>query len=1554
MRVRRPTGPPGQRYPQTTRRWWRALLAASMALGGVMAGAGGVVVSQALSASPAFASAGAIVPSSAFTGFSDVQMAPTDDSSWPCGPNNASGPIACPVSYNGVSYNGPAPFNFGFNLNVFGTQYGGAYVNTNGNITFGSYLSTYTPFGLASTHSVIIAPFFADVDTRAGATVNIGTGYLDGYKTFVVNWPGVGCYHEDDNVTNDFQLLLIDRPDLGTSSLGDDFQIEFNYDSVQWDAGQASNANANCTDAPNGDSATVGYSNGTTTPGDTYQMTGSQTSGAFLDSSPATGLIYNDLGSDLASSIPHSANGVPGRYIFNVDNGQPQAPASLAGSLSSGHIVATNVSVLAGVAVTASASLSGANAAAAGGSVTYSVFSDSGCTDQVASGGTVDVSGGNVPSSSPVTLTGPGTYYWEATYSGDAQDGAASSGCTNRETVTVPPGTTTTGTVYYAANNTPWAGNTAVTGSSAYDQAAVTRGYTGGPQATGTVTYDLFPDTFCTGAPRASHAVSLSGGTAPSSAVTPALAAGPYSYEAAYSGDSVYTPSNSACQAFTVGKASPSVATVVDDSGTGRPWAANVTAGAQAYEAATLSGMSGFVPTGNVTYDLYANGACAGTAMANGTVTASAGTVPRSFTTSALGPASYSFQATYSGDANYSSVVSACSAFSTTKATPGLSTTVDDASSQQTWAGTEATGATAYGAAMVSAVAGLPATGTVVYNFYNNGSCHGSPTTSDTVTLSGGTVPRSTTTWALVPGPYSYQVSYSGDSSYVPVADSCQAFTVVKTVLSLTTAVYDATSRSSWGPGVGVGATAYDTSTLSGAQGPNPTGMLSYDFFPNGLCTGTPTAMGTFTLQAGAAPASSTTSALATGPYSFQASYSGDANYNPAASACEAFSASQVAPTVSVVVEDSSSGHPWDGAEVTGDSAAGQAVVQAVGGLVPNGTLNYHFYDGASCNGNSISTGTVNLAGGSAPTSARTPALGAGDYSLQAGYAGDAKYLASTSNCQGFTVGKTAAILSAQVLDSSTRTAWSGNETDGAVAYGTATLKGLSGFTPMGTVTYIFYTDSSCTGPGGTGGTVNLVGGTVPASSHTSALPVGTYSFRGTYSGGPNYLSSTSACERFTVKTADLKVIAPSPDISYGAALPTLVPGYVGFAPGDTEKSLTPPANCTTTATKASVPGTYPVTCSGASDPNYTITYTGGQLTLLPAALFVVGPTLSMAKGSAVPALAPTYVGFVNGDSPSALNGAVTCSTTATAYSPPGKYRVTCSGASDPYYLVNYIPGSLTVKGTTSTRTTPSGPGPTAKHPKGKTSAPRPVAGVTTHAGRLLAITPKGDGWWVLGSKGSVRALGKAKNYGDLHRDKKAWPIVAIEATPDGKGYWLAGANGSVYCFGDARPHGSEAGRHLAGRIVAIVATADGRGYWLAGSDGGVFSFGDAHFRGSRAGRHITGKIVGIAATGDGKGYWLVTSAGAVYPFGDAHRYGQTKGKHLVGAIVGLAPTPKTGGYWMLGADGGLFNFGSARFYGSDGGKRHKVPVIGLISGSTGKYYFLVDGAGKRSRFPKH
>ncbi len=201
-----------------------------------------------------------------------------------------------------------------FTMDFFGTSYNSLYVNNNGNVTFSGSLSTFTPFGLLSTSTVIIAPFFGDVDTTSpgSSEVTYGPTTFGGRTAFCVNWVNVNYFGATTaDKLNSFQLLLVDRSDIGVG----DFDIYFNYDKIQWETGSASNG----TNGLGGDSARVGYSNGTDTA---FELPGSGANGAFLNSS-AGGLIHNSR-----DSLEN------GRYIFRVRGG-----AAPTGGFVSGRVI---------------------------------------------------------------------------------------------------------------------------------------------------------------------------------------------------------------------------------------------------------------------------------------------------------------------------------------------------------------------------------------------------------------------------------------------------------------------------------------------------------------------------------------------------------------------------------------------------------------------------------------------------------------------------------------------------------------------------------------------------------------------------------------------------------------------------------------------------------------------------------------------------------------------------------------------------------------------------------------------------------------------------------------------------------------------------------------------------------------------------------------------------------------------------------------------------------------------------------------------------------------
>jgi hypothetical protein len=157
---------------------------------------------------------------------------------------------------------------------------------------------------------------------------------------------------------------------------------------------------------------------------------------------------------------------------------------------------------------------------------------------------------------SNVALTGigPGNYPGgvAASFAGDTDDEPGS----GSNTLTVIGVPTVSSAVDDAETGSAWAG-TEVTGATAQDTATVT-GDAGIP--TGTLTYILYDNGSCSSPSAGTETVTLSGGDVPASSATPALDAGSYSYQAAYSGDSNYAGRTGDCESFTVAKAPQAVA----------------------------------------------------------------------------------------------------------------------------------------------------------------------------------------------------------------------------------------------------------------------------------------------------------------------------------------------------------------------------------------------------------------------------------------------------------------------------------------------------------------------------------------------------------------------------------------------------------------------------------------------------------------------------------------------------------------------------------------------------------------------------------------------------------------------------------------------------------------------------------------------------------------------------------------------------------------------------------------------------------------------------------
>ena len=112
--------------------------------------------------------------------------------------------------------------------------------------------------------------------------------------------------------------------------------------------------------------------------------------------------------------------------------------------------------------------------------------------------------------------------------------------------------------------------------------------------------------------------------------------------------------------------------------------------------------------------------------------------------------------------------------------------------------------------------------------------------------------------------------------------------------------------------------------------------------------------------------------------------------------------------------------------------------------------------------------------------------------------------------------------------------------------------------------------------------------------------------------------------------------------------------------------------------------GTYAdnlTSATGTGLANYTIGYVNGSLTITPAPLTITANDAQRPVDTPNPPFSATYAGFVGGETPAVLNGALAFSTPATIVSPAGTYPITPYGQSSGNYTITYRDGKLTIQG---------------------------------------------------------------------------------------------------------------------------------------------------------------------------------------------------------------------------------------------------------------------------------
>ncbi|MCA1683937.1 MAG: hypothetical protein LC708_02255, partial [Actinobacteria bacterium] len=610
------------------------------------------------------------------------------------------------------------------------------------------------------------------------------------------------------------------------------------------------------------------------------------------------------------------------------------------------------------------------------GTVTFQLYSDANCTVQVFSSANPLTPGPPATArSGNFTPIAPGTYRWIATYSGDANNAPAGpTACTDpAEQVVVTPAGPTIAT--QASPAVPL-------GGTIFDVATVS----GGSNPTGTVTFDLFGpnNATCAGAPIFTSTTSLNPGTrqATSASFTP-TAVGTYRWIATYNGDANNAPAgptacNDPAEQVVIGQTAPAIATRAS---------APVAVGGVITDTATVTGLVNPTAAGTVTFSLFGpnNPTCTGPAIFTSTnpldpATGTATSGP--FTTAA--PGTYSWIATYSGDANNAPAgPTACAdPLEQVVVSPVGPAIVTQASPPVPVGGTITDTATLSG--------GLAPTGTITFTLFgpDNPTCAGTPIFTSTVPVTGNGNYTSGPFTVAAAGSYRWIAAYSGDANNAPAGPTACADPLEVTAgLRITPTLVTVASAGT------LGSQVFDTATLSG--GFNPTGTITFQLFNNETCTGPAIFTSTKPVTGNGNVVSDSFILPAPGIYHFVATYSGDANNNPVGpTACldpnETVGVGRL--QVNVVTQASApvsvGGQIFDTATVSG-------------GFNPTGTLTFSLFgpDNASCTGTPIFTSVRPVNGPGAYTSGSFTPTAPGTYRWIAAYSGDVNNAPAATAC---------------------------------------------------------------------------------------------------------------------------------------------------------------------------------------------------------------------------------------------------------------------------------------------------------------------------------------------------------------------------------------------------------------------------------------------------------------------------------------------------------------------------------------------------------------------------
>ncbi len=757
------------------------------------------------------------------------------------------------------------------------------------------------------------------------------------------------------------------------------------------------------------------------------------------------------------------------------------------------------------------------------GTISFDVYApgDSSCVTPTSVDPDILVSGTGDYTSAAFTTLAAGTYRWRATYSGDANNAAASTACNDSgESSTVNQATPTLTTT---------ASGPVTIGGPITDLALLSGGF---GTLGGTISFKMYApgDATCSTPASVPLDVSVNGdGDYLSAAYTTAIL-GTYRWRAFYSGDgnniAVSTGCNDAGESSTTTQATPTITTTASGP---------VTVGGNIMDTAHLSGGFGTLG-GTISFKVYAPGddscSTAISVLPDITVSGANNYTSADFTTLAAG--SFRWRAFYSGDTNNIAVNTACGDSGETstvnQATPTLTTTAS---------GPVTMGQSITDTAHLSGGFGTVG-GSISFNIYAPGDIHCfTPTTViSNITVIGTGDYTSTAFTTLAVGTYRWRATYSGDSNNNGFTTGCndsgESSTVNQATPTLITAIHD-TSHATI-TSIPANIAFHDSASFSGSPSPLPTGNVTFTFFTSADCSSGGTDAGTLALVSGVADPSTLEGPVGAGSYSFMAHYNGDTNYLAVNSTCEPLTVNRASPGISTTAS------PDVGTVGTSNTFGDSASLS--GAYSPTGSVTFSLYGDLSC---STAVPTMSGSGAISGTTASwsnswTPPA-TGTYYWKAYYPGDGNNNAYTSTCgptstnEQITVGQATPVVTTSIHNASHSVVTA--VLAGATVHDSASVTG-GGVTPSGSVNFNFFNNGTCTAPAAASSSAfSLSSGSVDATTFTQAtLAAGSYSFQAHYSGDVNYAAGDGACEPLTVNMA-------SPTISTTAS-PTI--GAIGMA----------------------------------------------------------------------------------------------------------------------------------------------------------------------------------------------------------------------------------------------------------------------------------------------------------------------------------------------------------------------------------------------------------------------